>query len=73
MNNNKVGRKKSTNVIHSITNDDVQLVAVEHLGRNLSDNEMEFFARKFSIDDWTEIVKDYIDYTIEEVEGDDDE
>jgi HSP90 family molecular chaperone len=53
--------------IYTITTEDVQSIANYYIGRELSEDGMEFFSRKFQIDDWTDLVKDYIDYTVKEV------
>ena len=58
---------KKNEQIYAITSEDVQSIAKYYIGRELTEDELEFFSRKFQIDDWTDLVKDYIDYTVEEV------
>lgn len=58
---------KKNEQIYAITSEDVQSIAEYYIGRKLTEDELEFFSRKFQIDDWTDLVKDYIDYTVEEV------
>jgi hypothetical protein len=58
---------KKNEQIYTITTEDVQAIAEYYIGRKLSKDEMDLFSHKFSIDNWTDLVKDYIDYTVEEV------
>jgi len=46
--------------VFSISEDDVQTLAEGNIGRRLTENEMNRFRSKFTVEDWTEIVLDTI-------------
>lgn len=47
--------------IFSLGGEDVQCVAMEKLDRKLTEEEMETFTRKFTIEDWWEHIECHLD------------
>ena len=55
--------------VFTITEEDVQFIAEERIGRELTRDEMDSFKHKFNIEDWSEQIEYHIDLALEDSEG----
>ena len=49
--------------LFTISLEDVNSIAMDHIGRELTENEVARFKSKFAIEDWT----DYVEITIDSI------